>query len=556
VALSLVRRGQIIEALGWPERASADVAEARRLLPQVEDGAWRAMVEAHADTLDGRIATTTDPERALASTERALPYFVDTAPAFVPHVRLQLARVMRARGMPDAAEKELDAGIRLLESQRDSISGPGLRESFFESAAALFDEMVVLQLDVRHDPRRALEFVERGRARQLVEALGPSAPSGPAARERPVDARLAPLSTDAIQRELPEGLALVYYQSLGSRLLTWVMTRDDLRFFEQSLALEDLQRSIAAYETALVRRAPVSVVREHARRLFDALVRPAAHAFPPGGALAFVRDDALQSLPIAALWDGKRGRYLVEDHVVGVVPSGTVFVRASAAAAAPARTGAQRLLAVGNPRGDRARSNPFPALPSAEMEARDVARLYEESDVLTGPSATKGAFLDGLARSQVVHFAGHAASGDTSGAARLLLAPDPQTHTDGELDLRQIDRALPRTRLVVLAACRTAAGAPSRLEGGINLARPLLAAGVPNVVASLWNLDDEVSRRFFVAFHASLLREGEPTRALQRTQVSFLRDPDPVLAHPASWAGLVSMGGVASRRAPEASRLD
>jgi CHAT domain-containing protein len=102
--------------------------------------------------------------------------------------------------------------------------------------------------------------------------------------------------------------------------------------------------------------------------------------------------------------------------------------------------------------------------------------------------------------------------------------------------------------VVVLAACRTAAGTPSRLEGGFALASPFLAAGVPNVVASLWNLDDDVSRRFFVAFHENLLREREPTSALQRTQVSFLHDPDPILSHPASWAGLVSLGGVAHSR--------
>jgi CHAT domain-containing protein len=190
----------------------------------------------------------------------------------------------------------------------------------------------------------------------------------------------------------------------------------------------------------------------------------------------------------------------------------------------------------------------LPALPGAEAEAQDVARLYADSEVLTGPGATKRAFLDGLGRSQVVHFAGHAAGGATPGTARLLLAPDSSTQTSGELYPQEVDRPLVRTRVVVLAACRTAAGAPSLLEGSFGLARPFLAAGVPNVVASQWNLDDVVSRRFFVAFHERLLREGEPTRALQRTQVSFLSDPDPVLAHPASWAGLVSLGGVALPR--------
>jgi CHAT domain-containing protein len=91
---------------------------------------------------------------------------------------------------------------------------------------------------------------------------------------------------------------------------------------------------------------------------------------------------------------------------------------------------------------------------------------------------------------------------------------------------------LPRTRLVVLAACRTAAGVVSRSEGALSLARPFLAAGVPNVIASLWDVDDALSRRFFVALHRALLADGEPLSALRRVQTAFLRDADPTLAHP------------------------
>jgi CHAT domain-containing protein len=97
---------------------------------------------------------------------------------------------------------------------------------------------------------------------------------------------------------------------------------------------------------------------------------------------------------------------------------------------------------------------------------------------------------------------------------------------------------------VVLAACRTAAGAVSRVEGALSLGRPFLAAGVPDVVASLWDIDDTVSRRFFVSFHRSLLEEGDPLLALRKAQIAFLHGDDASLAHPASWAGFICMGGL------------
>src|SRR6266704_6073099 len=102
----------------------------------------------------------------------------------------------------------------------------------------------------------------------------------------------------------------------------------------------------------------------------------------------------------------------------------------------------------------------------------------------------------------------------------------------------------PRTRVVVLAACRTGAGAVSRVEGALSLGRPFLAAGVPDVVASLWDIDDAVSRRFFVAFHRALLAEGDPVLALRKAQIALLRGDDVSLAHPASWAAFICMGGL------------
>jgi CHAT domain-containing protein len=68
------------------------------------------------------------------------------------------------------------------------------------------------------------------------------------------------------------------------------------------------------------------------------------------------------------------------------------------------------------------------------------------------------------------------------------------------------------------------------------------------VVLSLWDIDDEVSKRFFLAFHQSLHELGEPMMALRRAQLDLLRDDDPMVAHPASWAAFICMGGLDRRK--------
>jgi CHAT domain-containing protein len=403
--------------------------------------------------------------------------------------------------------------------------------------------MVDLQVLGLHDPEQALAFLERGRARQLADALAGPPMGGTAGDTPPPRALPRPLEPAGLKLELPEGVALVYYACRSDRLLSWVVTREESRFVERPSTAEDVRRLVAAHGAALGGRAPLPVVRARAAQLYDELVRPLAPFLGSSRALVLVSDRSLHSVAFASLWDRETGRYLVEDRLVILAPSGTVFVRAAAESGVRRGDSAGTALVVGNPRLDRDEN--LPSLPGAEREAEEIARLYPRSELLTGSRATKAEFLKRLRESRIVHFAGHGESGDAPWSARLLFAPGPTGGDRGALYLHDLwGRTLPRTRLVVLAACHTAAGAVSPLEGALSLARPFLAAGVPSVVGSLWDVDDAVSRRFFVAFHRALLAEGEPLLALRQTQLDLLHDDDPVLSHPASWAGFVAVGGL------------
>jgi CHAT domain-containing protein len=105
---------------------------------------------------------------------------------------------------------------------------------------------------------------------------------------------------------------------------------------------------------------------------------------------------------------------------------------------------------------------------------------------------------------------------------------------------------LDRTRLVVLAACRTNTGRIRRGEGVFSLARPFLAAGVQTVVASLSDVDDRASHRLFVAFHRALRQGQTPADALRSAQLAALAETDPNLQHSANWATFTIIGGLSA----------
>ncbi len=531
---ALTRRAAIHHALGADDLAASDLIECRRWIAITHEPGLAARLGAEADIAEGETLLSRQPRAAAQALDKARTYFLTTAPTRVPSVRLLAARAASSQGLDDVAEQELLAGIEALERGRVAVQDPRLEVSFFDQSTPLFDAMVRLQITKRHDPERALTFVERGHARQLADSLAGSA--------------VTPFDVAALQHRLPEGLALLYYVPLDDRLFGWALTRESSQFMERSLPAAELSSLVAAYRGAVDRRAPEKVLQRAAARLHDELVLPFLPFVSSQRAVVVIPDGVLQSVPFAALWNRQTGRYLLEDYALGVAPSGTVFVRASTRAAnSPMK--APRALILGNPQFDRHVFAGLPNLPGAELEAEEISRLYAGSQVLTGSEATRTAFLARVLTSEVVHYAGHGvASADDPSAAQLLLAADPARRESGALHLRDLDnRRFAGTSLVVLAACRTAGGAVSRVEGALSLGRPFLAAGVPDVVASLWDIDDAASRRFFVSFHRALLDTGDPLIALRQTQLAFIHGNDVVLAHPASWAGFICMGGLGPR---------
>jgi CHAT domain-containing protein len=427
------------------------------------------------------------------------------------------------------------------------LADAALQASFFDQALPLYEDMVRVQLE-RHDPDRALSYLERGRARQLIDSLARPEPGSLGTRPEAL-----PLPSDAasMSRMIPNGVVLVYYLSLEDRLLSWTLTRGGARFADLPVSSSELRRLVSAHRASLERTADPLIVLEASAQLYDAVLRSLLVSVDPNATLVFVPDAVLQPVAFAALWDRRAGRYLVEDHVVGLSPSGTVFVMGSRPLS-PLRSRDGAVLVVGNPRVDPRRWPGISPLPDAEREAIEIAGLYPAPTLLTGKEATKAAFLTRASGSRIIHIAGHAAGGDSPLSAHLLFAPDPVTNDTGALYGYELEgRSLRETEVVVLAACRTAGGAISSSEGALSLARPWLAFGVPSVVASQWEIDDFVSRRFFVAFHRAFQKFGEPLLALRDAQLRLMRSGNSDLAHPSNWAAFVCLGGRAGQRPPE-----
>jgi CHAT domain-containing protein len=115
---------------------------------------------------------------------------------------------------------------------------------------------------------------------------------------------------------------------------------------------------------------------------------------------------------------------------------------------------------------------------------------------------------------------------------------------DGALRAHEIYRLKPeRTRLVLLSSCSSGLGDQKRNEAMGGLAQAFLAAGVPTVVASLWEIDDESTAGLMEKLHAThRMKNLAFGQSLRQAQISYLQSAPVRRRHPYFWATFIVTG--------------
>lgn len=280
---------------------------------------------------------------------------------------------------------------------------------------------------------------------------------------------------------------------------------------------------------------------------------------PEGTKVIYLAPDGdLARMPFTALPGKQPGRVLLEDYVLAQVPHGP-FLLEKLRYPPPAPPGMPSLLALGGV---------SPDLPASAREIEQIEGLESNAKIvlLKGPEATPGQVGTLLPRMHYAHFATHGFFMENSlieerrrldkqmkdwhfqkdqdsqpvviGARNplvytgLVLAGANADHKAGpDADILTgeaiVEMPLEGLQLVVLSACATGLGDLTEGEGVAGLQRAFHLAGCPNVVASLWNVNDQATAALMAKFYHGLLKEGKsPVAALRQAQLTILRHPE------------------------------
>jgi CHAT domain-containing protein len=94
-----------------------------------------------------------------------------------------------------------------------------------------------------------------------------------------------------------------------------------------------------------------------------------------------------------------------------------------------------------------------------------------------------------------------------------------------------------------LSACQTAKEAARSGSGSelITLAEAFAMAGAPTLVATLWEVEDNSTRIFALAFYdALMIKKKDKLDALRAGQIALIRSAE--YSHPFYWASFIMIG--------------
>jgi tetratricopeptide (TPR) repeat protein len=533
-------------------RSAASLAAARRVADDLSLAGW-AIAALDARLMAGRIALElglTDAARSeLTRASRAR----QRGPVDVRVRAWHAEGLLRlAEGDPRAADRALQAGVRLVHRYRHALGATELRAH----SASHGIELAALGLGLAVDdgrPERILAWAERARAgvllgrparppddetlvaelaelrqvaAELDQAVGEGRPAGrllrreaeleDAVRRRTRQARPEsgqpdlsadpgePPALDALVAQLGESVLVEFVDGDGMLRAVVVGARAPsvttlCPTADAAAEVDSLRFALRRLATGHGRTASLQAARDlfdHVgRKLHACLLDPIAGDLDDRP-LVLVPTGPLHAMPWAAL-PGLVGR------PVTIAPSAALWLAAAATAPSMFSSGPGVSLVAG------------PGLAGAQAEVTGLAARYSGARVLTGPDATVSAvtaLVDGAA---MAHIAAHGTfRADNPLFSSLTLA-------DGALTVYDLERLRTAPRRLVLSSCDAGMSAVRPGDALMGLAAAVLSLGTETLIASVSPVPDEGASLLMAALHAELAVGSGPAMALARAASSL-----------------------------------
>jgi CHAT domain-containing protein len=181
----------------------------------------------------------------------------------------------------------------------------------------------------------------------------------------------------------------------------------------------------------------------------------------------------------------------------------------------------------------------FSSQPWMKKVSPEIAKLYK-SKLFSGNEARRDSFQLYGNNGKILHLGTHAVANDSDPlSSYFLLGVDNEPEPIKALEIFNLSLS---NKMTVLTACETGVGQLKSGEGMVSLARAFAYAGSPNLLLTMWSVDEEQTAKLIKSFYQAVSEGTHFQKAIQQAKLEFLDQAKGELRHPFYWAGIVYYG--------------
>src|ERR671932_2586298 len=323
-------------------------------------------------------------------------------------------------------------------------------------------------------------------------------------------------SLDELYRQRGRKSAIIYVVSLKDQLqlLLILANNQPMRKVILDANRELVQKTAKEFRSQVTDRGKQNGYQDSAQKLYQWIIAPLESVLKTNqiDSLVFSLDSGLRSIPLAALYDGKK--FLIENYSVSIIPSfsltDTRYVPITN----------NKMLALGISKSTEGKA-PLPAV--ATEVSLLTNNLWAGKKLLNEQSTIDN--FQSISRQEhfgIIHLATHAEFKPGAIQNSYIQFWNAKLRFD---QMRQLSQVLewqqdPKVELMVLSACRTALGDK---EAELGFAGLTIQTGVKTALGSLWYVSDEGSLALMTKFYEQLKTAPIKSEALQQAQLAMLK---------------------------------
>jgi CHAT domain-containing protein len=387
------------------------------------------------------------------------------------------------------------------------------------------------------------------------------------------------ISLESLTKTLDSKTALLEYVVSDSFVHIFYVDQQSLDMYKVHISKETLTAVINKLHGVLSGyqflntepRMSHQIYTEQAHWLYKELIEPVLRDKIGIKNLVIITDGELGHIPFETFlveganqeYDYKKLHYLINDYTVSYAYSASLFedaIRNESTEGDKAHTfdGKQQMLALAGAYEPKTASELAYLLPTyqslrkglqpikgAKKEVKLLANIFE-GEFLWGEGANEHFFKEKAKDYGIIHLAMHGVLNRKSPAlSALAFTENGDSLENNFLQAYEISQMDLNAKLVVLSACETGYGEFEEGNGIASLARSFMFAGVPSLIVSLWQVNDQSTAFIMESFYTNLKQGMNKAEALRLAKLDFLQQAQGISTHPAFWSPFIQLGSSA-----------